>query len=296
MRSWHWRWGLLAVGLGLASWVGISRLGAAPARVEVEIHPLTEIVVTPPQISDITADSARLTFTTTLPVACSVVYGVTESFGALALDPDMAGGPVVDHDLLLGGLPPDSTIYYRVQAVGEDGVIYVDEVFTFETLPAAPLTEVNLAALAAGATILDVSSNFGGAANHEPWGANSAIDDNAATAWSSDGDGDDAYIEVGLSQAGQPQAVEVWTRRMGDGTAQIFEFSLTADTGATWGPFTLPDANQAYRFPLEVAEPISALRLDVVSSSGGNIGLHTLAVWEQAPPGLFLPISPQAGP
>ncbi len=291
------RWGLilLAAGLGLAALAGISRLRAAPAQVEVEIRPLAEISLTPPQISAITATSARLTFTTTLPVACSVVYGVSESFGSLAVDPDMAGGPVVEHDLLLGGLPPESTIYYRVQAVAEDGVIYVDEVFTFDTLPAPLLEEVNLAALAAGATILDVSSNFGGAANHEPWGANSAIDENPATAWSSDGDGDDAYLEVGLAQAGQPHTVEVWTRLMGDGTAQIFEFSLTADTGATWGPFTLPDANQAYRFEIDVTEPISALRLDVVSSSGGNTGLHTFAVWAAAPPGLFLPVSPTDG-
>jgi len=65
--------------------------------------------------------------------------------------------------------------------------------------------------------------------------------------------------------------VEVWTRTMSDGTAQIFAFTLTTDTGEVLGPFTLQDAEKAYRF--EVAATARSLRLDVVESSGGNTGL-----------------------
>ena len=58
---------------------------------------------------------------------------------------------------------------------------------------------------------------------------------------------------------------------MSNNTAQIFSFTLTTDSGEVLGPFTIDDAEQSYRFEVDV--DANSLRLDVVDSSGGNTGL-----------------------
>ena len=115
------------------------------------------------------------------------------------------------------------------------------------------------------------------ATNDGLWGADSALDGQRGTAWSSNGDGDDAFVEVELAQPAQLHAVEVWTRSMSDGTAQIFAFTLTTDTGDVLGPFELPDAAQIFRFEVDTVD--RSLRLAVIESSGGNTGLVEFAVY-----------------
>ena len=110
----------------------------------------------------------------------------------------------------------------------------------------------------------------------QTWGVNQAFDGNVRSAWSSDGDGDDVYVTVDLGSVATVTAVEVWTRTMSDGTAQILSFTLTGDDGVLLGPFELPDAAQAYRF--EVAMETKTLRLDAATSTGGNTGLIEFAV------------------
>jgi hypothetical protein len=243
-----------------------------------EIRSIEEISADgPSQIVDITDTDAVLVFESSIPLACSVVYGKTTDYGQIALDQDMNGGAHTDHHPLLLGLEPDTEYHYRVQGSAADGTLYVGEDGTFRTLPAEEKTEADLASLEAGARIVAVSSNFGGAANDQTWGADSAIDGQRSTVWSSNGDGNDAYIEIELAQPAQLYAVEVWTRSMSDGTAQIFAFTLTTDAGDVLGPFDLPDATQLYRFELDVVA--RSLRLDVVESSGGNTGLVEFAVY-----------------
>ena len=111
-----------------------------------------------------------------------------------------------------------------------------------------------------------VSSNFGGGANDAGWGANSAIDGSRATEWSTNGDGDKGFIEIELAKPSDVGAIEVWTRSMSNNTAQIFEFTVTAENGQKAGPFKLPDASKSYRF-------------DVVASNGGNVGLVEFAAY-----------------
>jgi hypothetical protein len=128
----------------------------------------------------------------------------------------------------------------------------------------------NLLSINNGASVTAVSSNFGGAENNQAWGANSAIDGSTNSAWSSNGDGDDAFIEISLPVAEYIGTVEVWSRFMNDGSAKIFSFTITLDDDVL-GPFSLPDTKQAYQF--EINKTSSSIRLDIVSSSGGNTGL-----------------------
>ena len=231
----------------------------------------------PPEIVDITDSHATLLFESNIPLACSVIYGETTEYGLIAVDSDMAGGAHADHHPLMTGLKPDTEYHFRVQGTAADGTLYMSEDLTFRTPPAEESAGLNLASLEQGARVIAMSSNFGGAGNDDRWGANSAIDGNPGTEWSSNGDGDDAFIEIELGERANVEAVEVWTRAMTDGTAEIFSFTLTTDSGETLGPFELNDSNQAYSFEMSVVA--ESLRLDVVESSGGNTGLVEFAVY-----------------
>lgn len=244
----------------------------------IDIRPLEDVYASgAPQMTDITATDAVLLFDSSRPLACSVIYGTTTAYGMIAIDQDMDGGAHTDHHPLLLGLEPDTEYHYRLQGTAPDGTLYVSGDMTFRTPPQAASTETNLASLASGASIIAVSSNFGGASNDETWGANNAIDDNRGTAWSSNGDGNNAYIEIQLAQPARLHAVEVWTRTMSNDTARIFSFTLTTDDGTVLGPFALDDAEQSYRFDVDVVA--SSLRLDAVDSSGGNTGLIEFAAY-----------------
>jgi hypothetical protein len=249
---------------------------AAPATWNVES--LDAVTANePPQIVEITDRDAVLVFESSIPLACSVVYGPTVDYGQIAVDQDMGTGAHTDHRPVLTGLEPDTVYHYRVQGAAADGTLYVGEDATFRTASRVVAAEVNLASLEAGARVIDVSSNFGGAPNDGVFGANSALDGNRATAWSSAGDGDDAFIEIELSDRARLHAIDVWTRTMSDGSSEIRVFTITTDAGEVIGPLTLPDAAQAYRFDVNIEA--RTLRLDVVESSGGNTGLVEFAAY-----------------
>ena len=255
----------------------IAACGTVP-ETTANIRPLEEAYANDaPEIVEVTATDAVLLFESSVPLACSVVYGTTIEYGQLSVDTDMDGGAHTDHHPVLSGLEPDTEYQYRLQGTALDGTIYTSENMTFRTLPVDESAEVNLASLESGATVTDVSSNFGGAANDQSWGANNALDGNRATAWSSSGDGNDAFIEMALPQAAQLTAVEVWTRSMSDGTAITLSFTITTDSGEVFGPFTLDDAEQAYKFEIDAVA--TTIRLDVVDSTGGNTGLVEFAVY-----------------
>lgn len=258
----------------------------------LDIRPLSEITAEGPTITNLTPTSAILDFVSTIPVACSVVYGVDDSYGQIAVDPEMAGAAIIDHHPILGNLEPDTTYQYRIQGSDANGILYVSEVFTFTT-PADTSNEVNLASLEAGALILDVSSNFGGGSNDSTWGANKAIDNSESSAWATNGDGDASYIEVQLTQTDTVHAISVWSREMSNGTSRVIDFTVTSDMGESFS-FTLPDASQAYRFDTPFTLPVSSIRLDVDTSTGGNVGLHDFDVLATSAPESeeegFLPI------
>ena len=147
----------------------------------------------------------------------------------------------------------------------------------------------NAALLDAGASVVDVSSNYGNGDMDSSFGGNKAIDGRSASAWSSFGDGDDAYILVKLAQAQPLAGVGVWSREM-VGSSQIASFSLTLsnsmgpDRCITFlGPYDLPDTKSLYKFnlskELDNGKIYDEIRLDVDTSNGGNTGLRTLEVY-----------------
>jgi hypothetical protein len=277
------RYGMMAVAVVI--WLAIGLLAAAQPETDmekaldaIEFRPIDEIVDTDLIVQNFASDgTAMLPIETRIPVACTLVYGTTPAFGKLTLDQDMAGGTHTTHNPLLIDLEPETTYYYRVQGVDDAGTIYVSETMTFTTPPQDDTPVENLLSPERGAQIVGVSSNWNGQANDGSFGVLNALDGSPNTAWSSDGDGDEAWVEIQLAQRSLIHQVAFWTRSMSDGTAQIFEFTVTTESGETYGPFTLPDPDQPYVF--DVAFEAETLRFDVTDSSGGNVGAVEIAVY-----------------
>lgn len=242
---------------------------AVPNRAGQEIlRSLDEILAGPVTIADPTPDSASVRVQTSKPVMCSVVYGIDERYGSQSTDPDMGGQPHADHHAPLRALPPDSVIHYRIQGAAPDGALYISGDLTFRTpkATAAGGARRNLASLQAGARVAESSSVFG---STPAWKAENALDGDPRTEWSSQGDGDRAFLTIELTQVSDIAEVGAWTRTMGT-SAQISTFRVVGDGGVAAGPFQLPDAARLYTFPVQLRT--RQLRFEIASSSGGNVG------------------------
>lgn len=244
---------------------------------DVQIMPLSVVTESDVQVFDVTDTTARVNFVGTIPLACYLVYGTDESFGFVTNDPDMAQAAIIDHNPVLTDLEPDTEYVFRMQGVGEDGVIYVSELYRFRTLPASDETTTNLLSPENGAVVIEVSSNFGNQPNDGRWGILNAFDGNPATEWSSNGDGDDAYFVVELSGEHRIHTIEYRTRAMNDGTAITEAFTITTDSGEVFGPFIVEAFTDLITF--EVDFVATTLRYDVESSTGGNTGIIDIAVY-----------------
>ncbi len=231
-----------------------------------------------PEIVDIKNSEARLTFVSTIPLACSVIYGKMPNFGQIATDSNMNGGAIINHNPILNNLEADTVYHYRVQGSDAEGKLYWGAHSTFKT--SGSIIDNNLLSLDNGARISAVSSNFDGA-NDGEFGANNAVDGSNATAWSSAGDGDNAFIEITLAESKKIETIMVRSRSMTDGSAKILTFMITTDNGEVAGPFTLPNATQGHQFPLN--RTTQSIRLDVVTSTGGNTGVVEIVGYENDP-------------
>ncbi|MEX1209102.1 MAG: discoidin domain-containing protein [Acidimicrobiia bacterium] len=208
--------------------------------------------------------SATLRVTTSIDAVCAVAFGETAALGMLATDQGMAGTGHADHEVVLGGLAPDTEYFYRLQGVGADGRLYRSELLTFRT----PLATEALpgANVAQGATVLEVSSEFSDA-----FGAVNAIDGDPATEWSTAGDGDDGYLVIDLGRAVDVVAVGFHTRSMSDGTATTEAFTVTVDGDDIYGPFPVGRSDVSFTGQI--------IRFDVTTSTGGNTGAAEIEVF-----------------
>lgn len=236
------------------------------------IQPLARLpggVIAGPSIDAITDTSGEIALKTSSPAFCQVNYGPIPQYGQMRRM--SMSGPMTDHRILLPGLHPDTVYHVRLTAVDVQARVYQSPDLTFKTLPAASgrARGRNVASLSAGASVVGVSSNYGGEGVTGTYGANHAIDGDPSTEWSSNGDGDKAWIEIELARSSHITAIGFWTRTMGS-TAQIQRFEVVADGKTRLGPFTLPDAAGIHYFPVDITA--KRLRFNVLKSTGGNTG------------------------
>jgi len=252
----------------------IAALALTAARAQPLVSlPVEDVIDGPIAMSQITATSATLIVTTTIDLACVVVFGPDDGFGQLALDADMGGGAHRDHQVFLRGLEPDTEYAYRLQGSAADGTFYASEVLRFRTAATegGPTLGVDVATVEAGATVVAASSEFGGA-----YAAANAIDGDARSEWSSRGDGDAAFITVRLREPIEVTGFGLWTRTMG-ASAQIERFEVVNEHGEVFGPFEVPDAASAHDFAASGRGQEFTFR--VLASSGGNTGVVEVAVY-----------------
>ena len=231
------------------------------------------------RVEDIAATRAVVRFQTSRPTSCEAEFGVAaDALDRSARDPDMGAGFSVDHEVAIEDLTPETLYYYRARAVDPDGESYRSDIFQFTTAAAAPSTEdlTNVALASAGATVSDVSSNFGGASDDAQWGAESAFDDRMSTEWATDGDGDDAAITIDFGSQRTLFRFEFRSRQMADGSSIITSVRLIFDDGLILGPFDTSDPSQVHSFDFD--EPVTArtVRVEAVASTGGNTGAREI--------------------
>ena len=244
---------------------------------------LADILESEIQVVNITSNSATVTATTTIDVACAVAYGLTTDYGRLAVDSDMGAAGHSDHGPQMTGLEPDTIYHLTFGGIGPDGTVYGYKDLTFRTKPAdkEPALESqgeNLALSKNGARVTRVSSNYGSVSMDSSFGANNALDGNPSTQWSSQGDGNGAWIEIELAQTTHVTSLGFWTRTMGT-SAQIASFRVITGRGEVFGPFDLADASSVHYFDVDLTAKI--LRFEAVNSSGGNTGAVEIEVYGQ---------------
>jgi hypothetical protein len=225
-----------------------------------------DIIVTP----DPSRTSAAVSVTTSLDMACAVVYGTTPELGAgVATDSDMGGGAHTNHEAVLTGLEPDTDYHFRVQGSGADGQLYRSELATFRTPPSGP-ADRPCENIAADADVAGVSSEFSDA-----FAAANAVDGDPATEWSTAGDGDDAWITIDLGEPIAVAGLGFHSREMGDGTSIITSFTVTVDDSETFRPF---EAGQGMSV-VDVEFTGRLLRGDAAETTGGNTGAVEIEVY-----------------
>lgn len=235
--------------------------------------------------------------TTTIPMICSITWGTSEALGNQNNSLSMDGTGIEQHDVVLPGAEAGTEYFFTVQGADAEGNLYKSELSSV-TIPAtgsavfeigaetfeltdeggpsadgAPTTTDPRAAgdnLALDATVADVSSEFG-----DSFAAELAIDGDLTTEWSTQGDGDDAFIELDLGASEAIAGVEFVTRSMADESAITSTFTVTVD-GETLGPFDAASPRTPRFVPLDVTGQV--LRFDVLSSTGGNTGAVEIRV------------------
>lgn len=264
-----WLVRLLWVGLGAATFVAGGVVFSTRASPIQPLQRLPGGILAGPSIESITGTSAVVALKTSAPAFCQLNVGATPQYGRMYRM--SMSGPMTDHRIVLPGLQPETVYHVRLTAVDVQARVYQSPDLTFKTWPAAAGRPKgrNVAALQAGARVLGASSNYGGGGITSTYGANHAIGGDPSTEWSSNGDGDKAWIEIELARPFHISTIGFWTRTMG-ATAQIRRFEVVADGQTRLGPFTLPDATGVHYFPVDVTA--RRLRFNVLESSGGNTG------------------------
>ena len=116
--------------------IGLISVGCGASTSGAQVRSIDAILASEIEIVELTARSASVRVTTRIPVVCSVVFGVDQSYGNQSTDLDMAGRAHSEHHAPLRGLEPDTIYHYRLQGTGSDGTLFASEDLTFRTPPA----------------------------------------------------------------------------------------------------------------------------------------------------------------
>ncbi|MEM1413269.1 MAG: discoidin domain-containing protein [Myxococcota bacterium] len=229
------------------------------------------------RFEEIAPSRAVFRFDTSRPTQCEAHWGFApDDRPFVALDPDMLEDEyAIDHQIPLEDLPAGTTIYVRALAEDPSGFVDESELYSFTTLPEEDPMDGermdNVALMDAGARIVEVSSNFGGAANDQTWGIDNAFDGMMSTEWSSYSDGDDAFVTVAFAGAYEIRRFGFRSRKMTDGTSIVRSVRLVFPDGTVMGPFETPDPDEYYEFPI-TPTTTDRVTLEAVETTGGNTG------------------------
>lgn len=242
--------------------------------------PIEPLLDGPIEVSELGASNATLKINTSVDVACVVVFGTDENFGQMALDADMGADAHSNHRVVMRGLEPDTEYFYRFQGSDRDGKFYVSKLMSFRTKVAEAKVDLgkNIALSSLGAKVVEVSSNYGNAANDSTWGANNAIDGNPNSEWSSNGNGNDSFITIELASVAEVSGFGLWTCTMGS-SAEIRQFEVINEFGDSYGPFNITNANRMFDFPVNARG--QRFRFKVIDSNGGNTGVVEIAIYSK---------------
>ncbi|MGM0421253.1 MAG: discoidin domain-containing protein [Bacillota bacterium] len=243
----------------------------------MEVERVENYFTSEPEILEVGSGAAAVSFVTEEPTIASTAFGPDRDFGRLARLG--TGSPVRETELSLYGLDAATEYYLETLAIDPQGELGRSEIVSLQTLEASAegfSAEKNWASQEAGAEVKAVSSNFG----QDPegaFGSVNAIDNDPGTEWSSQGEGNQAWIEIELPTEIEITGFGFWTRTMGE-TGQIFKVRMLTGTGEVIGEFDIPSADQLYNFQVS---PVTAstVRFEVVESSGGNTGARQIKVY-----------------
>lgn len=229
-----------------------------------------------PQIRESSSNSVVIRFKLPTAVSRHSNDGIAPHYGSVVERPGVKAS--ASHDVRPSGLKLKAAYVHRLRLADDKGQVH--EPGEPEFTPTAPAAgdgasterpkEENVASLADGARILGVSSNLNDGDNSSEFGALKAIDGLDNTEWASNGDGNDAWVEIGLEQEYNIDAVGFRSRKASDSSGQVSHFTVTTDQGQKAGPFQLPNADRIYYFPVQLTA--HALRFNTVETSGGNAG------------------------
>ena len=185
------------------------------------------------------------------------------------------------------GIPPEVPVQKRNRFDHDAEFLswfLVDPAKPFASQASFPPIDVrgeNVALAKEGSRVVGVSSIFGGGDKDSTWGANKAIDGDPRTQWSTDGDGDNAWIEIELPTESRITSLGFWSRTMGD-SAQILSFRVVTDTGEVHGPFKVDDAAKVHYIATDLTA--KRLRFEAVQTSGGNTGAVDIEAYGEPAP------------
>jgi hypothetical protein len=216
--------------------------------------------------------------TTKVAMICAIVWGTDSSFGRFDNSEAMNGTGITQHDVVLPAVQPGVQYSYVIEGVTADGSLYRSKLATFRigTAGSTPTTAAAAAPpgknIAPTAKVAKVSSEFSSA-----FAAANAIDDDTATEWATNGDGNHGSITLDLGSTVAIKGVEFVTRSMADGSSITSTYTVSVDEAAPAGPF--PAATVGQSRPVVLAARGRTVRFDVTQSSGGNVGAVEIRVY-----------------